>query len=74
METQSEIQCSTMNLWPDAGKRLGLGKNAIYEAAARNQVPGLFRIGSRWLVSIEAFNRAMKEPPATAATARLGAK
>jgi hypothetical protein len=49
----------TANLWPDIGRQLGLSKNAVYEAAHRGEVPGAFRIGSRWLVSIEVFDRAL---------------
>jgi hypothetical protein len=45
----------TMNLWPTAARKLGLGKNGVYEAALRGEIPGAFRIGGRWLVSITAF-------------------
>lgn len=41
---------------PDAGKRLGLGKNAAYEAARRGEIPTI-RIGRRLLVPKAAFNR-----------------
>jgi excisionase family DNA binding protein len=37
-----------------AGKRLGLGKNAAYEAAHRGEIP-VIRIGRRLLVPIAAF-------------------
>jgi len=49
-----------MNLWPDAGRLLGLGKNATYGAADRSEIPGAFRVGKRWLVSREAFERALR--------------
>jgi hypothetical protein len=54
----------TMNLWPDAGRRLGVSKNLAYEAAARGEIVGCFRIGNRWLVSIEPFERALQEQTA----------
>jgi excisionase family DNA binding protein len=47
----------TINLWPAAGAQLGLSKNATYEAAERGDIPGAFRIGKRWLVSREAFEK-----------------
>jgi hypothetical protein len=62
MEATKKAERRTMNLWPDAGNALGLGKNATYDAALRGEIPGLFRIGKRWLVSREAFERAMREP------------
>jgi hypothetical protein len=47
----------TMELWPAAGKALGLGKNGTYEAAGRGEIPGAFRIGGRWLVSVAVFEK-----------------
>jgi len=35
----------TVPLWPTAGRALGLGKNATYEAFAKGQIPGAFKIG-----------------------------
>lgn len=49
----------TMNLWPDAANILGLGKTGAYEAAHRGEIPGLLKIGGRYLVSIEALNLAL---------------
>ncbi len=50
----------TMPLWPETGEALGLGKNATYEAAQRGDIPGLFRIGNRWLVSKAALEEFLK--------------
>jgi excisionase family DNA binding protein len=67
VQSKSQHQRRTINLWPDAGRQLGLGKNATYEAAERGEIPGVFRIGGRWLVSREAFDRALAQPGGAAA-------
>ena len=43
------VEKVTVPLWPTAGRALGLGRNATYEAAARGDLPVL-RIGGRILV------------------------
>jgi hypothetical protein len=40
----------TLRLWPEAGKVLGLGRNATYAAAERKEIKTL-RFGKRLLVS-----------------------
>jgi hypothetical protein len=60
----------TINLWPAAGGQLGLSKNATYEAAARGAIPGAFRIGKRWLVSREPFERFLSGAATNGATDR----
>jgi hypothetical protein len=55
-----EIERRTMNLWPDAGRALGLGKTATYQAAARGEIAGCIRIGSRWLVLREPFEKMLR--------------
>jgi hypothetical protein len=60
MVDTNKVERRTINLWPDAGQQLGLGKNATYEAALRGQIPGVLRIGSRWLVLRDVFERAMR--------------
>lgn len=50
------IECLTMPIWPDAGKRLGIGRNAAYRAAARGEIPTI-KVGSRLLVPKAAFDR-----------------
>jgi len=44
---------------PDAGRQLGLGRNASYEAAARGDIPTI-RIGKRLLVPIPLFERLLR--------------
>ncbi len=41
---------------PEAGKKLGIGRNSSYEAARKGQIPTI-RIGNRLLVPIAAFHR-----------------
>jgi excisionase family DNA binding protein len=41
---------------PLAGRRLGLGRNASYEAARRGEIPTI-KIGRRLLVPIAALDR-----------------
>jgi excisionase family DNA binding protein len=39
-----------------AAARLGIGRNQVYEAAARGDLPAL-RIGHRWVIPAAAFDR-----------------
>jgi len=55
----SEPTRATLDLWPDTGKILGLGRNATYAAAEKGQIPGAMKIGGRWLVSKQALERAL---------------
>jgi excisionase family DNA binding protein len=41
---------------PAAAKRLRIGRNQAYEAAARGEIP-VIRIGRRWLVPTAALDR-----------------
>ena len=41
---------------PAAAKRLGVGRNQAYQAAARGEIP-VIRIGKRWLVPTGALDR-----------------
>jgi hypothetical protein len=50
-----------MPLWPDAGRQLGLSRNATYQAADRGQIPGVIRIGRRLLVCRDPFERFLQE-------------
>ena len=45
---------------PDAGRRLGLGRNASYEAARRGELPVL-RFGRKLVVPRIAFERMLAE-------------
>ena len=40
----------------EAGRRLGIGRSAAYEAARRNEIPTI-RIGRRLLVPVVALDR-----------------
>ena len=59
------IQRETYNLWPEAGQKLGLGRNATYEAARKGDIPTI-RIGGRILVPKAAFERMLSAEPTTA--------
>ena len=50
---------ATFDLWPEAGRRLGLSRTSTYAAANRGDIPGLIRIGRRWLVSRVALERVL---------------
>jgi len=54
--SDQDIQPMTMPVWPDAGKLLGLGRNATYEAIARGEIPVL-RFGRRIVVPRKALER-----------------
>jgi excisionase family DNA binding protein len=49
---------------PEAGRRLGLSKNAAYEAARRGELPVL-RFGRKLLVPAVAFERLLSEAKPT---------
>jgi hypothetical protein len=49
----------TIPLWPDAGQLLDLSRGSTYQAAQRGEIPGLLRIGSRWVVSVPALLKAL---------------
>ena len=44
----------------EAGKLLGIGRSAAYEAARCGELP-VIRIGRRWLVSKQALDRMLSE-------------
>ncbi|HEY2303642.1 MAG TPA: helix-turn-helix domain-containing protein [Acidimicrobiales bacterium] len=43
---------------PEAARRLGRSKLSLYQACARGEVPGAFKIGAKWLVNWSAFVKA----------------
>ena len=51
-----KIKRQTLNLWPDAGKVLGLGRNSTYAAAELGDLR-VIRIGKRLLVPIAEIER-----------------
>ncbi len=52
-------QRETYDLWPETGQKLGLCRNATYEAARRGDIPTI-RIGGRILVPKVAFDRLLE--------------
>jgi hypothetical protein len=54
-----KVQRRTRPLWPDIAREMGIGKNGVYRAAERGEIPGARRIGKRWFVLIEPYERAM---------------
>jgi excisionase family DNA binding protein len=44
----------------EAGKLLGMSRNAAYGAARQNKIPGLIRIGHRVFVSRAALDRLLQ--------------
>ena len=55
---KSEDERLTISV-PEAGKRLGLGRNASYEAARRGEIPVL-KFGKRLVVPIAALERKLE--------------
>jgi len=53
---------------PQAGRRLGLGKNAAYEAARRGELP-ILRFGRKLRVPLVALERLLTETKPSARTA-----
>ena len=51
-----ENECGTVRVWPDAARRLGLGRNAVYDAIARGEIP-VIRFGRRIVVPKRALDR-----------------
>ena len=45
---------------PEAGRRLGIGRNSAYDAAARGQIPTI-KIGRRLLVPRVAFDKMLAQ-------------
>jgi excisionase family DNA binding protein len=59
MSEKPEIECGVVKVWPDAGKRLGLGKSATYQSVARGEIPTL-RFGRRIVVPKLALDRMLR--------------
>jgi excisionase family DNA binding protein len=47
---------ATLNL-PEAAALLGVSRTYIYARAHRGDLPGIFRLGRRWLVSRKVLDR-----------------
>lgn len=55
MDNETGAERATLDLWPTVARMLGLSKNSVYAAAHRKEIPGLFRIGTRFLVKRDVF-------------------
>lgn len=53
---------------PEAGKMLGVGKHAAYEAVKRGQIP-VIKVGNRLRVSVAAIERMIQQGSNLAAAA-----
>lgn len=42
-----------------AGRALGIGRSLAYDLARRGELPGVIRLGARFVVSVPALNRAL---------------
>jgi hypothetical protein len=69
----SKFERQTVRLWPDAGRTIGLGRAAAYEAAKRGQIPVL-RFGRRLLVPRKALDRLLDGLDFAAQPAASGAR
>ncbi len=49
----------TVPVWPTAGRAIGLSRSSTYLAAQRGEIPGLLRIGGRYMVATAALRRAL---------------
>ena len=59
MDTQYDPPCRTVTV-PEAGRWLGIGRNASYEAARRGDIPNI-RIGRLLRVPVVALERKLEE-------------
>jgi hypothetical protein len=58
--TRPTMERQTLNLWPETGMILGLGRrNSTYAAAVRGEIPTI-RIGGRLLVPKAALERLLQ--------------
>jgi hypothetical protein len=51
--------CPTVPVWPTTGRALGLSRKSTYAAAQRGDLPGLLKIGGRYVVATAALRRAL---------------
>ena len=56
MSEKVDVEALTVRPWPEAGKMLGLGRNAIYDAIARGEIPVL-RFGRRIVIPKRALEK-----------------
>lgn len=58
----TETQTSDVMSIEEAAARLCLGRGLAYDLARQGKLPGCFRLGGRWLVSVIAFEAALAAP------------
>ncbi len=51
-----DIKSATVDV-PEIAAGLGVARNTVYEAIARNELPGIIRIGKRVLMSRKVYDR-----------------
>jgi len=56
---KQEVRRLTLDLWPDVGRALGLGRNSTFKAARNGQIP-VMKIGRRLLVSKDVLARMLE--------------
>jgi excisionase family DNA binding protein len=59
-KSESDDPVEVMSV-PEAGKKLGLGRNAAYDAAGRGEIPSI-RLGRLLKVPKVAFQRMLEQP------------
>ena len=59
MESQNEKFCLSVS---EAARKLGIGRNSMYEAVKRGDVP-VIRIGKRILIPISALSKKLSGVP-----------
>lgn len=69
--TQQGTNRQTLNLWPDTARLLGVGRNAVYQAARRGDFRTI-RVGKRILVPKSEIRRLLNVRPATTHGGRTG--
>ena len=56
MSENAKPEALTVRPWPDAARMLGLGRNAVYDAIARGEIP-VIRFGRRIVIPKRALER-----------------
>jgi excisionase family DNA binding protein len=56
MSEEPTFEVMTIPAWPDAGRILGLGRNATYDAIRRGEIP-VIRFGRRIVVPKRGLDR-----------------
>ena len=57
--SENVVEALTVRPWPEAGRILGLGRNAVYNAIARGEIPVL-RFGRRIVIRNDAGENAQR--------------